>query len=90
MDAVAHKRLPVLPGDLISFELNELRFLVVGAKPQGESRNEHPLLQRGPAPMGQRLCGLLTLPGAGGCLLREIWLDWAGYEARWYIHRARP
>lgn len=82
MDAVSHKRLPVLPGDYVIFHVSGSRLLVTVAMHCVPHDNE----ARGMPTMGQELVGLMWTPTEGSSLT-QFWLDWSGYEDYWTIHR---
>lgn len=83
LEAVGGKRLPVLPGDYVLFNVSGSRLLVTVAMPVMPKDNE----ARGEVTMGQELVGLIWNPTEGSCLT-QIWLDWSGYLEYWTIHRA--
>ena len=82
MDAVAHKWLPVRPGDYVIFHVSGSRLLVTVAM-QCEPRDNE---ARGYPTMGQDLVGLMWTPTEGSSL-SQLWLDWSGYQDFWTIQR---
>ena len=83
LEAVAHKQLPVQPGDYLFFHVSGSRLLVTVAMPCRGYDNP----SRGEPTMGQDLVGLMWTPTEGASLT-NFWLDWTGYEEFWTIHRA--
>lgn len=82
LEAVATKKLPVLPGDYIIFHVSGSRLLVTVAMACEPHDNE----ARGEPTMGQSLVGLMWTPTEGS-MLTNFWLDWSGYEEFWTICR---
>lgn len=82
LQAVATKRLPVLPGDYVLFSVSGSRLLVTVAMACQPRDNE----ARGEPTMGQDLVGLMWNPTEGSSLT-QFWLDWSGYEEYWSIQR---
>lgn len=79
MQAVGDKTLPIRPGDYLYFNVTDKRFLVIAAADQSAQGGS----SVGP---GQRVAGISTRPGT--YWWEDFFLDWAGLNSLWTIHRA--
>jgi len=76
-DALASKRLPIRPGDIITFAITHRKLFVVASSHQSQTREG----------TGQHVCGLVITKQTKNTNWYDSWIDWTGLDDVWFIER---